>query len=302
MPPFPSLQTIALLPLLLAPPATAPAEHPPAFWRGIVERGFAVPEGESPAALLHELTGQLGSPDPELRDTFAYGIAAAWIYRDRRLSPAELRGLLARWSANLEEGVGEAGSDRVLLRSFSALELSILAGTDNRDSFLTPEEHARLLEAALAYLAAERDLRGFEPRVGWIHATAHTADLLKFLGRSPKLAPGGAARIAGAVEAKLAAAGTPFVWGEDERLARALLSLVRRPDFDPAPFDAWLGRLEAAQAAVWEAPALDPAAYVAVANQKQALRALAVQLAAEAEPPAPVAALRQRLLELLARP
>jgi hypothetical protein len=302
MPPFPSLQVMALLPLLVAPPATAPAAHPPAYWRGIVERGFAVPEGESPAALLHELSSHLGSPDPELRDTFAYGIAVAWIYRERRLSPEELRGLLERWSANLKEGVGETGADRVLLRSFSALELSILAGTDNRDSFLTPEEHAGLLESALAYLEAERDLRGFEPRVGWIHATAHTADLLKFLGRSPRLASGGAARIAGAVEAKLAAAGAPFVWGEDERLARALLSLVRRSDFDPAPFDAWLGRLEAAQAALWKAPALDPAAYVAVANQKQALRALAVLLAAETEPAAPVADVRQRLVEFLARP
>ena len=39
---------------------------------------------------------------------------------------------------------------------------------------------------ALAYLAAELDLRGIEPRVGWIHATAHTADLLKFLARNPR--------------------------------------------------------------------------------------------------------------------
>ena len=298
----PSLSLLPLLLLASPAPSVAPPPHPPAFWRGIVERGFAVPEGESAAALLGELSGHLGSPDPELRDTFAYGIAAAWIYRDRRLSPEELRGLLARWTANLKEGVGETGSDRVLLRSFSALELSILAGTDNRDSFLTPEEHAGLLDAALAYLGAERDLRGFEPRVGWIHATAHTADVLKFLGRSAKLAPGGAARIAGAVEAKLAGAGSPFVWGEDERLARALLSLVRRADFDPAPFAAWLDRLQAAQAALWRAPALDPAAYVALDNQKQALRALAVMLAAEAEPSPAAAAWRQKLIATLARP
>ena len=37
----------------------------------------------------------LGSPDPELRDDFAYSIAAAWIYRDRRVSEKVRHELLA---------------------------------------------------------------------------------------------------------------------------------------------------------------------------------------------------------------
>jgi hypothetical protein len=34
------------------------------------------------------------------------------------------------------------------------------------------------------YLRDERDLRGFDPKKGWMHATAHTADLLAELSRS----------------------------------------------------------------------------------------------------------------------
>ena len=37
------------------------------------------------------------------------------------------------------------------------------------------------------YLKDEQDVRGFDARLGWLHSVAHTADLLKFLARSPHL-------------------------------------------------------------------------------------------------------------------
>ena len=117
---------------------------------------------------------------------------------------------------------------------------------------------------ALAYLAAERDLRGIEPRVGWIHATAHTADLLKFLARNPR-----------------------FTHAEDERLAAALLSVARRSDFDPAALDPWLERFVALEKRVWqqsppEVPALD-----AAQNARNLLRSLHLLLAMPKPEPTP---------------
>jgi hypothetical protein len=158
--------------------------HDKKFWRSIIQNDYRVPTGESAAALIEELSGYLGSSDPELRDEFGYDITAEWIYRDQLLSDTELRVLLAKWEKNLGAGIGKSGDDSVLLRSFSALNLSTLAALDNKKPFLVQTDFTVLLAAALDYMKFERDLRGYEPGKGWFHATAHTSDLLKFLGRS----------------------------------------------------------------------------------------------------------------------
>jgi len=111
----------AAAPVPAAP--TAPA-HSREYWREIVKHEFAGPAGESPFVLLRELSGYFSSPDPELRDELAAGIAEQWIFEQKLLAPAELRELLTAWTANLKVGLGESGTDSVLLRSFSALGLS----------------------------------------------------------------------------------------------------------------------------------------------------------------------------------
>jgi len=258
---------------------TAPA-HDRAYWKAIVDQDYKAPEGASVRDLLVELSGDLGSTDPELRDTFAYEIPAAWIYRDRRVDDATLRLLMDLWMHNLTVGIGETGNESVLLRSFSALDLSVIAALDNQASFLTPEEFGPLLDAALDYLARERDVRGFVPGSGWHHSVAHTADLLKFLGRSPKLDAAGAQRILAAIGQKSAAATTVWIWGEDDRLAAAVLSLLRRPEADTASFAAFVDRLAAAWRQVWENEAgIDPERYAAARNGRNLLAALEVRLA-----------------------
>jgi hypothetical protein len=263
--------------------------HDRSFWRGIVQSHFQVPAGQSADALVLELGSYLGSPDPELRDDFAYSIAAAWIYHDRRVSEKTLHDLVKAWSANLLVGLGGTGSDTLFLRAFSALDLSILAALDNQHPFLDDAELAGLLSAALAYLAGEKDLRAFDTRHGWMHATAHTADLLKFLGRNPRLRPADQGRILEAVAAKLRAAGETFTHGENERLAAAVQSLVLRQDFDAAAFTRFLADVAEPGAHLWDkGPLVDPVRFAAAQNAKDLLRSLYVALVlnkAAAEPP-----------------
>jgi hypothetical protein len=245
-----------------------------------------VPEGESAGALALEAAGLLSSPDPALRDGVGFEALARWVWRDGLVPAADLETLRLRLQGNLEAGLGESAGDRAYGRSFSALGLSILAAADLRKPWMTPEAFDGLLGAATRYLGAEKDVRGFVPGGGWVHATAHTADVLKFLARSPRLTPAGQARIVTAVASRLGTAGVVFAWGEDERLAQALLSLARRKDFDPKPFEAWLTALAAGNTALWKnGPSIDPAAYVAVRAQKQALVHLAALLAREEAPP-----------------
>ena len=191
-----------------------------------------MPAGETAAGLVREAVSFLGLPDSAWRDDVGYSVVASCVYEKRALQPAERRALVAELAANLRRGIGETGTDSVLLRSFSALDLSILAALEDEDPALDAAGYRQLLDAALAYLWDERDLRGFEPRVGWIHATAHTADLLKFLARDPRFGVADQGRLLDAAWAKMTAAGTPvFTHAEDERLAAAIAALgeARRP-------------------------------------------------------------------------
>ena len=221
--------------------AGAPAAHTREFWRQIADAKYAPPPGADLAALTGELTGLLASPDPELRDEIAYSTLAAWIYQQRRLDGPATGTLAGALIRNLQADVGSVGSDAVLRRSFSALTLSVVAARDNVEPVLTDAGYRELLDAALTYLAAERDVRGYDETRGWMHSAAHTADLLKFLGRNRRLAPADAPRILDAIARKLGSSPV-LTFGEDERFARAALSIVNRSDFDREAFAAWAAK------------------------------------------------------------
>ncbi len=292
--------------LTLLSAASVGAQRPAAgsrgkpFWLALA-RDCAVPAGESAFGLVSEAVSFLGSPDTVWRDDVGYGVVAACAYQKKTLTPEERRELIARLSANLRRGIGEAGTDSVLLRSFSALDLSIFAALESEDPALDDVGYRHLLDDALAYLRDERDLRGLEPRVGWIHATAHTADLLKFLARDSRFRPADQARLMDAAWARMAAPGTPvFTHAEDERLAAALLSVVRRPDFDPALLDPWLERFVALEKKVWEKAPPDPAALDASQNARNLLRSFFLLLSLpEPAPTSGQAAARDKVLATL---
>jgi hypothetical protein len=223
----------------LPEPSTAPSSHDKRFWRSIVTTDYARPAHASITDLATELSHLLASPDPELRDEFAYAILANWIFQKRLIERASLRPLMQQWITNLTDKVGSTDGDSVFVRSFSALMLSVVVARDNASPILEGAEFRALLDAALVYLHAERDVRGYDVKKGWIHSAAHTADLLKFLARSRYLERVDQQRILIAVGEKLRRAPIVFPFGEDERFARALLSLATRPDFDLEGFREW---------------------------------------------------------------
>src|SRR5688500_329159 len=200
----------AILIVLVAGALQAPAHRSKAEWTALRDAKFAVPAGETAFGLLQQMHALIGSTDPFLRDNVAYEAVAKWIYTDKLLSPDEQRTLLAQWTANLRHGIGEAGSDQTYLRSFSALNLSIVAARDNAASFLSQAEYEAFLGAMLEYLKDERDTRGYDTGKGWVHTAAHTADVLKFLARSPKLTPAGQKQLLDAIAAKAASFGHAF--------------------------------------------------------------------------------------------
>jgi len=259
-------------------PASDAASRDKAFWLELAKE-CTIPPGESAAALVNEAVGFLGSPDPVWRDDIGFGVVASCVYQQRRLNATERQQLVARLSGNLRSGIGEQGNESALSRSFSALDLSILAGLELEDPALDAQQYRRLLDDAMAYLRDERDLRGIEPQVGWIHATAHTADLLKFLARDERFTPADQSALLQAAWIKLTAPGTPvFTHAEDERLAAALVSITRRPDFKPESLDPWLAQFVALEKSVWEKAPPDPATLDASQNARNLLRSFYVLL------------------------
>src|ERR1700674_3942146 len=218
----------------------APAEgvqgeslHDREFWRAIVKNRYAVPDGQPVFPLLRELSGYLGSRDPELRDDRAYSITTIWIKHQKQISTDELCSLLDDWQANLRTGIGETGNDGILKRSFSALSLVALAERDLKMPFLGEERYRACLANALAYLRDERDL-------------------LAALAANPLLKNEDQVRLLDAIARRLSSAHEIFTYGEQDRLSALAATIVVRKDFDAPAFHNWLSALDAADQKVWK--------------------------------------------------
>jgi len=245
----------AFITLSAAVPAIG-ATHPPEFWKAIAKAEFAPPAGADVPALTLELCDLFASPDPELRDDVGYSMFTAWVYRKKLLDAAALRPVTAKLLQNLRADIGSSGTDAVFRRSFSALALGVVAARDNVDAVLDERGFRDMFDGALQYLDTEKDVRGYDPVKGWLHSSAHTADLIKFLARNRYVTTADQTRMLDAIGRKMTSSGV-FVFGEDERHARAILSVINRKDFDRQGFAAWLARtkpaaLQAALPAVQE--------------------------------------------------
>ncbi len=271
-------------------------------WIALKTSGFAVPAGESATVLLVEMNALLALPDPVLRDDVAFSAAEKWIVRERVVAPDGLRTLISLWSANLDDGLGTSGDDRIFKRSFSALSLSLIAAREVATPFLAADEAQRLFERLLDYFQRERDLRGFDAERGWMHSVAHTADAFKFLARGSHWAPANLPRLLDAVRAKIESSDTVFAWGESGRLALALQSAARRPDADMAAVERWIAQWQTDHAALWaNGPLVVPAQFARVENAAQVLRSLHAALAMEPSPTPQGERVRRATLEALAR-
>jgi hypothetical protein len=161
--------------------------------------------------------------------------------------------------------------------------LSVVIARDNADPFLQAREFRRVFDEALEYLRKEQDVRGYDPRLGWMHSAAHTADLLKFLARSAQVTKDDQRAMLDAIAEKMRTAPAVFTYGEDERMARAVLSIVNRADFDQEGFRSWLMRTRPVEPA---AVLPDPAVLRGNQNVKNLFAKLEVLLSLDGSSPA----------------
>ena len=278
--------------------ADTASAHDRQYFRDIAAHQFAVPPGTSAAALAPELIAWLGSPDPELRDTLAYTILDAWI-RHTQLIDAQLLTILPQLQHNLTIDIGGFGTDSVFLRSYSALILASFAERDLQQPFLSPGQYRALLASAFAYLRDERDNRGFDPVKGWVHSTAHTADLLANLARNPRFTPADQSALFTGVEQRLRSATSVYTYGEQDRLAVALLCIITRQDFALAGFQSWLDSVQQ-DSVVWQKDLPDAVQLALFENHNYLLEAMLARMPTQS-PLSPAATQARDALRTLLR-
>lgn len=191
-------------------------------WAQVREAGFAVPEGRPVGELVAELVGMLRSPDPVLRDRQAYSILATWISRGV-LSEQELRELG-------DEMVPRFADAEVQARTFAPLILDVIVTTGVYE--------ARWVPPFERWYVAEQDLRGYDEKLGWLHAVAHGADLLGTLGQHPAVEPVQMLRLG--IGRLLTPTRYVFRDLEDDRLGYALAATLTRPDLTDTDATDWL--------------------------------------------------------------
>lgn len=253
-------------------------ERDRAFYAKLALDPTHLPEGTNALELTLDLQRWIGDPDPQRRDEFAYGLPAVWIRRGL-VPEAELAKLVDRWRANLQVGVGETSGRGVLARSFSALALDSALSLETRRPFLGERAVQAVCLDLVRYLERERDLRDWDPTLGWIHATAHTADALARCVRHPAIDDAMRRRIVDAIEAKLAVVDHVFTFGENRRLALVLAAIVERDEGDVTPITTWRAALSEREARLWSVPKLDPKLFARVENETQVFESLLAAIA-----------------------
>jgi len=252
------------------------------YWRQVLERGLEVPTDRPLDELTAELTRMLGSTDPVERDRTAYSALGTWI--DRGVYDELLPGLGDGMAAGLQIGLGEQGTDSVFRRAFSVLVLATVIERDAQEYLVPAEQVLRWGDQIVGWYLRERDLRGYVQGKGWAHAAAHGADAIAALAGSRHFGVPELTVLLDVLADRLALSDTPLLCGEPDRMAHAVMEVLRRDLVPLSVVEPWLRRV--ARQGATDAIRGDVDPYAATNNAQQLLRAVYLQLALSSRPPA----------------
>ncbi len=208
------------------------------YWREIRKTADSA-DADSLALALADC---LASPNPELRDRIGYEVLAYWL-RNGRLSARVSQTLYNRLLLRLTAQSDLATQAQTPARAFSALILSELVRQDIRVRQWDEEQTFRLLQVALGMFERERDYRGRDPRLGWLHAIAHGADLLWQLALHPLIDEQHRHQVLESLSTQLVRPDIPaYVFNEGSRLARVVVAIATR-DTSDATLLRWLEQI-----------------------------------------------------------
>lgn len=200
-------------------------------WSSIAATDFPFPAAVPAARLGDELSAMLVSPDPEVRDEHAYTAAARWI-REGHLD-------------EVLEDLGDTAADRfthreIQARTFAPLVLRCVLTRGQAAPGTVPETAAERWYAGFAsWYPSERDTRGWDDSLGWLHAVAHGADAAAAFGQA---LPARRTELLDLCARRMTAEDTDYRYAqlEDARLAHALSRILLAPGLTAEQATGWL--------------------------------------------------------------
>jgi hypothetical protein len=200
-------------------------------WSALAAAGFPFPEGAAAADLAAELSEMLASPDPVVRDEHAYNALAEWT------AAGHLDSVLT--------DLGDTAAQRfahpqVQARAFAPLVLTcVLERVEAAPGSLPDGAAERWYEAFAAWYPAERDTRGWDDEMGWLHTVAHGADAAATFAMA---LPGQGAELLELCARRMTAtdADYRYLQKENARLARAVTRILNSPGLTLEEATGWL--------------------------------------------------------------
>ena len=250
--------------------------------QALAQEDFHLSRREDLAELIPAMLKYIGSTDSELRDDLIYTAFDAWILAEPVLDPDQLRGLLPVIldEEHLRFRLGEQETDSAFTRTFSVLALPLLLIRHQSQPVFSAAEIQTIQRQVLHYLEQEKDRRGFVIGKGWAHGVAHAADALDDLAGCAELTQADLLAILAAVRQAVCVHSIYYTCGEEERLATAVISVLKRNLVPDAELIAWV---EGFADAVLAVPALPERLWIR-GNVKNFLQSLYFRLGWEGLP------------------
>ena len=188
--------------------------------------GFADMDKKALADWMFE---NIGHKDPTLRDNLVYPCLSHLLYDDH-FSEETLERYLRRLTGkdHLFYDIGNSLPCSVLTRSFSALQIVVLLEAHRVKKIISEDLIEETFERFLMYFEKERELSGYDDEVGWVHAVAHGADVLKQFMQLENFKHVELKRMFELIGVKMKQKNHVFRFNEDRRLAAALMKGLER--------------------------------------------------------------------------
>ncbi|MDD6771673.1 DUF2785 domain-containing protein [Inconstantimicrobium porci] len=220
----------------------------------------------------------IGDTDPHLRDELIYSTFCYWITEKCYFNSEELKEILnvILDKNHLFYKIGSEKEDSVVTRTFSMLVIDLLLYMNMQKQYLSLEEFNNLKDCVIRYYNEEKDLRGYEERIGWMHAAAHGADVLCSIVRSKQCDKETMLKVLDGLNHVLENTKYLLSHEEDERMATVVYEVVIRNVLGREKVCQWISRLGSVIT-----PGYSDEKYIQRVNTKNFVRSLYFRLIRE---------------------
>lgn len=194
--------------------------------------------------VLDFMLENIGNSNPYVRDEIIYR-AWCYLFDKGRIDIRQKRKILSFLldEKYLSSYDFDNSQDLVLRRSFTALLLVILLEDERKNCWMTADNYQRIMQESFSWLLEEQDYRGFDEKLGWIHAFAHGADLLVEIVRLTACQVK-EVNIIMSILTKIISSQDILLWSEEDRLSVVIIELLKLKKLSESELLYWCENIE----------------------------------------------------------